>query len=265
MFEKIRQRLFLSNLLVFAMVLSGFAIAVRIVFVYNLKQQLTSRLITIGQSAAANTEIDKGRLKVEDRFLTQALARQAQTLEWFDRQGQLIQQQGETIPQFPLNPNATVEVRTDDPPLQSVTLPILSEGTQALIGYVRVSQELDEFNETILQLDIGLTVGVVIAILLSSIGSVWLNQQTMQPIEASFERLRQFTADASHELRSPLMAISRNVEVALKYADGMRAEDQEVLLAIASATEQMTRLTEDLLLLARTDQAVPMALTPVNL
>lgn len=265
MFEKIRQRLFLSNLLVFAMVLSGFAIAVRIVFVYNLKQQLTNRLITLGQSAAANTEIDKGRLKVEDRFLAQALPRQAQTLEWFDRQGRLIQQQGETIPKFPLNPNATVEVRMDDPPLQSVTLPILSEETQALIGYVRVSQELDEFNETVFQLDIGLTVGVVIAILLSSIGSIWLNQQAMQPIEASFERLRQFTADASHELRSPLMAISSNVEVALKYADGMRAEDREVLLAIASATEQMTRLTEDLLLLARTDRAVPIALTPVNL
>jgi signal transduction histidine kinase len=265
MFEKIRQRLFLSNLLVFAIVLSGFAIAVRSVFVYNLKQQLTSRLITLGQSAAANTEIDNGRLKVEDRFLAQELARQAQTLEWFDRQGRLIQQQGETIPQSPLNPNATVEVRTDNPPLQSVTLPILGNETQELIGYVRVSQELDEFNETVFQLDIGLAVGVVIAIILSSIGSVWLNQQAMQPIEASFERLRQFTADASHELRSPLMAISSNVEVALKYADGMRPEDREVLLAIASATEQMTRLTEDLLLLARTDQAVPIALTPVNL
>lgn len=265
MFAKIRQRLFLSNLLVFAIVLSGFAIAVRIVFVYNLKQQLTSRLITLGQSAAASTEIDNGQLEVEDRFLAQELVRQAQTLEWFDRQGRLIQRQGEDIPQFPLNPNVTVAVRTGDPALQSVTLPILGEETQELIGYVRVSQELDEFNETVFQLDIGLVVGVVIAIMLSNIGSIWLNQQAMQPIEASFERLRQFTADASHELRSPLMAISSNVEVALKYADGMRPEDREVLIAIASATEQMTRLTEDLLLLARTDRAVPMALTPVNL
>lgn len=265
MFEKIRDRLFLSNLLVFTVVLSGFAIAVRIAFVYNLKQQLTSRLITVGQSAVANTEIDNGQIKVEDHLLTQELARQGQTLEWFDRQGRLIQQQGESISQFPLNPNATVEVHRDDPPLQSVTLPILSEESQALIGYVRVSQTLDEFNETVLQLDMGLVVGVVIAIILSSIGSIWLNQQAMQPIEASFERLRQFTADASHELRSPLMAISSNVEVALKYADGMRPEDRDVLLAIASATEQMTRLTEDLLLLARTDRALPMALTPVNL
>ena len=76
----------------------------------------------------------------------------------------------------------------------------------------------------------------------------------MRPIEQSFQRLQQFTADASHELRSPLMAIKSNAAVALKYAEGMRDSDAEKFEAIASATRQMTRLTEDLLLLARTDR-----------
>jgi signal transduction histidine kinase len=73
----------------------------------------------------------------------------------------------------------------------------------------------------------------------------------MQPIEESFQRLKQFTADASHELRSPLMAIESNVAVSLKYPEGMRETDRESFEAIASATAQMTHLTEDLLLLAR--------------
>ncbi|PSN08504.1 two-component sensor histidine kinase, partial [filamentous cyanobacterium CCT1] len=60
-----------------------------------------------------------------------------------------------------------------------------------------------------------------------------------------------------HELRSPLMAISSNVEVALKYPEGMREDDLEVFAAIASATNQMTRLTEDLLVLARSDRQQP--------
>ena len=58
--------------------------------------------------------------------------------------------------------------------------------------------------------------------IISSAGGVWLTRQAMQPIEESFERLKQFTADASHELRSPLMAITSNAGVALKYPDGMR-------------------------------------------
>ena len=79
----------------------------------------------------------------------------------------------------------------------------------------------------------------------------------MQPIEKSFRRLQQFTADASHELRNPLMAIKSNAAVALKYPEGIRELDAEKFRAIASATTQMTALTEDLLLLARTDKAPP--------
>jgi signal transduction histidine kinase len=72
----------------------------------------------------------------------------------------------------------------------------------------------------------------------------------MQPIEESFQRLKQFTADASHELRSPLMAIKSNAAVALKYPEAMRKSDTEKFHAIVSAANQMTRMTEDLLLLA---------------
>ena len=72
-------------------------------------------------------------------------------------------------------------------------------------------------------------------------------RQSMQPIEESFDRLKQFTADASHELRSPLMAISSNAKVALKYADGMRDGDREKFESIQSASSQMATLTKDLL------------------
>ena len=99
----------------------------------------------------------------------------------------------------------------------------------------------------------GLGGGILLALVLSSIGGIWLTKQAMQPVEASFQRLQQFTADASHELRSPLMAIKTNTQVALKYPTGMRDGDLDKFGSIASATTQMTRLTEDLLWLARTD------------
>jgi len=51
------------------------------------------------------------------------------------------------------------------------------------------------------------------ALVLSAAG-ILLTRQAMQPVEQGFQRLKQFTADASHELRGPLMAIKSNVAVA---------------------------------------------------
>ncbi|NMF61697.1 sensor histidine kinase, partial [Brasilonema octagenarum] len=123
-----------------------------------------------------------------------------------------------------------------------------------LVGYVRVSQSLEEFEETLEKLDWGLGGGIIITLVLSGVGGILLTRQAMQPIEESFQRLKQFTADASHELRSPLMAIKINADLALEYPEEIGAKEVEKFQAIASATNQMTRLTEDLLFLARTDK-----------
>ncbi|MEC4853617.1 MAG: ATP-binding protein, partial [Jaaginema sp. PMC 1079.18] len=106
---------------------------------------------------------------------------------------------------------------------------------------------------------------VLVGLGVSGVGILWMTRQAMEPIESSFQRLKQFTADASHELRSPLMAISSNVEVALKYPEGMREEDHEAFDAIKSATCQMTQLTEDLLMLARRDRQHTPVQASVNL
>jgi two-component system, OmpR family, manganese sensing sensor histidine kinase len=171
---------------------------------------------------------------------------------------------GEHFPKTLLDRSSLGKVAVHDHLLQSITLSLLGTDDQQPIGYVRVSQTLEKFDETVLQLDVGLGVGVIVATIFSSAGIVWLNRQAMQPIEESFQRLKQFTADASHEFRSPLMAISSNVEVALKYPEGMRDEDREAMVAVLSATEQMSRLTEDLLLLARADRASEIKLAPID-
>ena len=94
----------LNNLLVFALVLSGFAIAVRFVFVQNLRQQTTEKLIAGGQGIVAEAELDDdGNLKVEDEFLAQTLLDQEQSFEWFDLQENLVQRMGEKFPDDPLD------------------------------------------------------------------------------------------------------------------------------------------------------------------
>src|ERR1700729_4353261 len=78
----------------------------------------------------------------------------------------------------------------------------------------------------------------------------------MLPIADMERRLKQFTADASHELGNPIMAVKTNTDVALKYPDGMRESDKEKFEAIQDASNQMTEITDALLDLARQEDSV---------
>ncbi len=70
-------------------------------------------------------------------------------------------------------------------------------------------------------------------------------------LDEAFASQRRFVADASHELRTPLAIIQANLELALSEpapSDGSRAE---AAVVIERALRRMTRLTDDLLALAR--------------
>ncbi len=210
MFQKIRDRLLLSYIVVIASILGVFATAIHIVFTNALSQEFTEKLNALAQGAAANTELEQSHLKVGDDFSSKDLIARNQGLQWFDTQGNIIAQQGRDILTLPLSINEPVQVQVGKVRIQGVTLPIINSDDGSLIGYVRASQLMESLDITIEKLNLGLGSGIAIALVLSSISGFWLTRQAMQPIEQSFQRLKQFTADASHELRGPLMAIKSN-------------------------------------------------------
>jgi heavy metal sensor kinase len=71
-------------------------------------------------------------------------------------------------------------------------------------------------------------------------------------IELSVQRISQFTADASHDLRTPLALIRTNAELALRKTR-TEAEYREALRRILDSSEETTQLIEHLLTLARAD------------
>jgi heavy metal sensor kinase len=90
----------------------------------------------------------------------------------------------------------------------------------------------------------------------------------LKRIESSVIRIRQFTANASHDLRSPLSLIRTHAEVALR-RHRSESEYRESLGRILSASEETTQLVEALLTLARADASaghlhfVEMSLSPL--
>lgn len=251
MFQKIRYQLLLSNLIVLTIILTAFAITVRITFAYSLNQQIIDRLNTLARAAATGIDIEDGEVETDD---DEIIAGQNQAVQWFNVKGELVAQQGDYPLTLPLDINQSTQKQTHPYPAQAFTTPVKDDENQEFIGYVRVSESLVPVAAIIHRLDLGLGGGVLVALVLSGFGGIWLTRQAMQPIEENFQRLQQFTSDASHELRSPLMAIKTNAAVALKYSEGIRSKDAEKFQMIGSAANQMTCLTERLLILARTDK-----------
>lgn len=76
--------------------------------------------------------------------------------------------------------------------------------------------------------------------------------QMIARLETSFEAMKRFTADASHELRGPLATMRGAVDVALSRPRG--ADDyRRVLASVGEDVDRLRSVTEDLLVLARAD------------
>ncbi|HEX2299542.1 MAG TPA: HAMP domain-containing sensor histidine kinase, partial [Pseudonocardiaceae bacterium] len=81
--------------------------------------------------------------------------------------------------------------------------------------------------------------------------------------DAAAERLRRFTGDAAHELRSPVASIRAQAEVAVTHPDPELA--QATLEEVAVEAQRLSALLDDLLALARADAGERLPAEPVDL
>ena len=83
--------------------------------------------------------------------------------------------------------------------------------------------------------------------------------------EASERTLRRFVSDASHELRTPLASIRGYSELVRRSGEAVPDPVGHALGRIESESVRMTGIVEDLLLLARLDEASPLGRADVDL
>jgi two-component system OmpR family sensor kinase len=79
------------------------------------------------------------------------------------------------------------------------------------------------------------------------------------------QHLRQFVADASHELRTPIAAVSAYAELFERGGSQHSDDLPRIVSGIRTETARMDRLVNDLLTLTRLDEGVPMEMAPVEL
>lgn len=121
-------------------------------------------------------------------------------------------------------------------------------------GYMQVGRSLEEFNHYLDSVKLILVLGLPIAMAMIAGASWWLSGLAMQPVYQSYRQIQQFTADAAHELRTPLAATSATVESALLMTQIDPEETRDILQTIHRQNQRMTALVVDLLMLARLDK-----------
>ncbi|MED1783260.1 ATP-binding protein [Brevibacillus fortis] len=85
--------------------------------------------------------------------------------------------------------------------------------------------------------------------------SVYFANRAIKPISISWDKQKQFIADASHELKTPLAIISANYDALMTNEDDTIRSQKKWLGYIQNETTRMTKLVNELLYLAKNDEA----------
>ena len=133
-----------------------------------------------------------------------------------------------------------------------ILLPLKTQDHQPW-GYVQVGRSLKEFDTHLSSTRWVLLLGLPLILLAITLASWWLAGLAMRPVYQSYRQIEQFTADAAHELRTPLAAIRATVQAVLRLPQISETESRSTLETVERQNSRLSQLVQDLLILSRMD------------
>ena len=169
--------------------------------------------------------------------------------------GELLAHAGLHPPGLPLtSPQVPWQVLQDEVRVRyrQTTLP-LHATNRLLWGYLQVGSSLEESDRYLAMVRLVLLIGLPLGMAFVSLASWALAGLAMRPIRRSFQQMQQFTADAAHELRTPIAAAQATVESVLGGTQPSGSDAEEMLQVLDRQHQRLSQLIQDLLLLTRLD------------
>jgi heavy metal sensor kinase len=308
-FKTIKFKLTLWYVVILAIILSSFSLFLYITLADSLYKGLDNKIKTMADVIASSMQRPLGggpNIAEIDRIMSKQLG-----IRPFGRFIQVLDESGRVGGRSTnlRNVNLPISVKTlkdaargkvtfetvkvmGEYPLRVVTLPV--KENERMVCTVQVGSSLEGVDEALNQLLIILIIAVPAALLLTSVGGLFLANKALKPVDEitqiakkigsgdlsqririrrvndeigrlaatfnemiakldeSFQQIKRFTADASHELKTPLTILKGEVEVALK-KERESDEYRQILSSNMEEIDRMSRIVENLLTLSRAD------------
>jgi signal transduction histidine kinase len=265
MFGSVRIRLTLWYAGVLALSLVAFALVIYYAAARSFHERQDESLRSTAQTVASAYVEEIG----EAHSLTKAAEIVLLELTFPDRYVQIIDSNGRPIA---ASKNLSNTVLTIPPgtvgfvTVDGMRVAVVPVSTDPALGFAAVAEPLNVLDEGLGQLRRDFFAGVPLVLLLASLGGYLLARKSLAPIAAMVSEQQRFIADASHELRTPLAVLRGETEVALGKTRTVE-EYQESLTLIQEEAERLSRIVEDLFILARQPIESPTTLIkePVSL
>ena len=261
MLDRIRRRLTLGYVGILALILALFGVVVVVFFERSVTAQQDELLM---QQAEAETEIyvnggDKyggTKAKTPSDIAVVAVPPDgdiaAKALRLGDSSSSLGLPYEELVRSAALGkkPNQGTVDGGPDGAVRVVSAP-LDDETGEVVAVVQAAQSRAVVLETVWRLVAVLVAASLVALALSAAGGMYMSRNAMRPAREAFARQRDFVADASHELKTPLALVKINAEEIRR--NPSTPDNREIVDDQLSEIDRMDALLSDLLLLARLD------------
>jgi signal transduction histidine kinase len=249
-FERVRLRLVVANVLVIAGIVLALGVGVVVAMDRFLVDQRAQTLRTVAREIVERLQADPG-----DVALPQGGAFAGTFAAAWNAAGRLAVDPA-AIGADALRPAAAVS--TPDGSQAVIRLP--SGGEAVVVSFlarggavIQVGQDLASVRDVERQVTLLLVVAGSIGLVLALAAGWVLADRAVRPIRRAFDRQRAFAADASHEMRTPLAVVDAGLQVLARHPEESVGEHDETLGAMRAEVGRMNRLVGGLLTLARAD------------
>lgn len=259
MFNRTRRRLVLVNVLVLFVLLNFMGSMVYLYTNYRLKNQVDDTLQEQMKDFKNKHLEDLQKLvhpdKEGDHRLFYLLWKKGDTLDHMFPENAVAKKDVALFAKANLQPGFQ-SVTINGTHFRYVTFPVskLKLNGKALQG-MRIQILYNEQREEDMLQDLLYVIGIsdFISLILAIFAGFYLAKGSLIPIRKAWQKQQQFVADASHELRTPLSVTKLNLEYLFRHPDHTIEEDSEIILQAINEINYLTKMTSELLTLARSD------------